>query len=191
MIAIGLIQVAILLFSLLRAKGLAVMMGPEGVGVIGTMDQLIVTITQVAAFGIPIAAMKFMSAAHSTSQEAFRDCYAAFVRIIIGLALCVTALGIGVLIFAPNLLSALSDHKAVLVAALLSVPPMMLTILVAHTLAAAQMARAAAIYNFCFVSGVAVSGLTGAWLGGLEGFYYGAAAAGADPQATNPATECF
>ena len=179
MIAIGLIQVAILLFSLLRAKGLAVMMGPEGVGVIGTMDQLIVTITQVAAFGIPIAAMKFMSAAHSTSQEAFRDCYAAFVRIIIGLALCVTALGIGVLIFAPNLLSALSDHKAVLVAALLSVPPMMLTILVAHTLAAAQMARAAAIYNFCFVSGVAVSGLTGAWLGGLEGFYYGAAAAGA------------
>ena len=108
MIVIGLIQVAILLFSLLRAKGLAVMLGPEGVGVIGTMDQLIVTVTQVAAFGIPIAAMKFMSAAHSTSDDAFRDCYAAFVRIMIGLALCVTALGIGVQLFVPDLLPALA-----------------------------------------------------------------------------------
>lgn len=179
MIAIGLIQIAILVFSLLRAKGLALMLGPEGVGVIGTMDQLIVTVTQVAAFGVPIAAMKFMSAAHSTGQEAFRDCYAAFVRIIIGLALLVTALGISVLLFAPDVLPALADHGEVLVAALLSVPPMMLTILIAHTLASAQMARAAAIYNFCFVSGVAMSGLAGAWFLGIEGFYYGAAAAGA------------
>tara|TARA_R110002051_G_scaffold146786_2_gene219553 strand:+ start:28456 stop:29913 length:1458 start_codon:yes stop_codon:yes gene_type:complete len=179
MIAIGLIQIAILLFSLLRAKGLALMLGPEGVGVIGTMDQLVVTVTQVAAFGIPIAAMKFMSAAHSTGQDAFRDCYAAFVRIIIGLALLVTALGITVLLFAPDVLPALADHSEVLVASLLSVPPMMLTILIAHTLASAQMARTAAIYNLCFVSGVAMAGLTGAWFSGLEGFYYGAAAAGA------------
>lgn len=178
MIAIGLIQFAILLFSLMRAKGLAVMLGPEGVGVIGTMDQLIVTVTQVSAFGIPIAAMKFMSAAHSISDSAFRDCYAAFVRVMIGLALGVTTLGFGILLFAPDLLPALADHSEVLVAALLSVPALMLTILVAHTLAAAQMARAAVIYNLCFVSGVVLSGLTGAWLGGIDGFYYGAAAAG-------------
>ena len=179
MIVIGLIQVAILLFSLLRAKGLAVMLGPEGVGVIGTMDQLIVTVTQVAAFGIPIAAMKFMSAAHSVGDDAFRDSYAAFVRIMIGLSLFITTLGFGVLVLVPELLLAFADYSEILVAALLGVPPLMLTILVAQTLAAAQMPRAAAIYNLCFVSSLAALGLTGAWLGGIGGFYYGAAAAGA------------
>jgi len=185
MIAIGLIQIAILFFLLLRAKGLAVMLGPEGVGVIGTMDQLIVTVTQVAAFGIPIAAMKFMSSAHSTSDDAFRDCYAAFVRIMIALSIGAATLGIVALMFAPFLLppphdhfGVLHNHSGVLIASLLSVPPMMMTIMIAQTLAAAQKARAAAIYNLCFVATVTVFGLTGAWLAGAEGFFYGAAAAG-------------
>lgn len=179
MIAIGLIQVAILLFSLLRAKGLAIMLGPEGVGVIGTMEQLVVTVTQVAAFGMPIAAMKFMSAAHSTSDDAFRDCYAAFMRIMIALSASAAMFGVVVLLFAPFLLRSLHDHSGVLVASLLNVPPMMITIMIAHTFAAAQRPRAAAIYNLCFVVAVAVSGLTGVWLAGVEGFFYGTAAAGA------------
>ena len=76
MITVGLIQLVILVFALLRSKGLAVMLGPEGVGIIGAMDQLVVTVTQISAFGIPFTAMKFMSAAHSTDQQAFRSCFA-------------------------------------------------------------------------------------------------------------------
>lgn len=178
MIAIGLIQVAILLVSLLRAKGLALMLGPAGVGVISTMDQLIITITQVAAFGIPVAAMKFMSAAHSTSEDAFRDSFAAFSRVIVGLALVATATGMCVLFIFPNLFDTFLFQKRVWGAALLSVPPMMLSFLIAQTFAAAQMARSAAVFNFCFLAGVTVSGLSGAWLGGFEGFYIGTATAG-------------
>ena len=178
MIAIGLIQIAILLVALLRAKGLAILLGPEGVGLIGTLDQLIVTVTQVAAFGLPIAAMKSMSAAHSTSDEAFRDCFAAFVRVILGLALVATVIGFFLMTFAPGLLAGFHNHGSAVPVAMLSVPAMMLTILIAQTLAAAQMARRAAVYNFCFLSSVALSGLTGVWLGGLQGFYYGTAIAG-------------
>ena len=178
MIAVGLIQVAILFFALLRAKGLAVMLGPEGVGVVGTMEQLVVTVTQVAAFGIPIAAMKFMSAAHSISDDAFRDSFAAFIRVMIGLALFVTTLGVVVYLSAPDLLPSLAEHGEVLVASVLGVPPMMMTIMISHTLAAAQRPKAAATYNFCFVGSVAVVGLFGAWTGGAAGFFYAAAAAG-------------
>lgn len=178
MIVIGLIQIAILLAFLLRAKGLAILMGPEGVGVIGTMDQFIVTVTQVAAFGIPVAAMKFMSAAHSVSDTAFRDSFAAFVRVILGLAFFAFVIGLCLLLVVHTLVSPLTSQNWVWVAALLNVPPMMLTILIAHTLAAAQLARRAALYNLCFLSGVAISGLTGAWLGGIPGFYYGTAISG-------------
>lgn len=178
MIAVGLIQLVILVFALLRAKGLAVMLGPEGVGIIGTLDQLVVTLSQIAAFGIPFAAMKFLSAAHSTSQKAFRDCFTAFARIMLGLSAAVTLLGIAVVLFAPGLLSGFAEYRAVVLVAMLSVPPTMMTLLLAHTLAAAQMPRRAAFYNLGFAASMALAGLAGAWLAGTRGFYIGAAAAG-------------
>lgn len=178
MITVGLIQLVILVFALLRAKGLAVMLGPEGVGIIGTMDQLVVTLTQVAAFGIPFAAMKFMSAAHSTSEDAFRNSFTAFVRIMLGLSAVVTAFGLAVTLFAPGLLSGFADYREIVLVAMLSVPPTMMTILLAHTLAAAQMPRTAALYNLGFAASMALAGLLGAWLAGIRGFYFGAAGAG-------------
>ncbi len=178
MIAVGLIQLVILVFALVRAKALAVMLGPEGMGIIGTMDQLVVTLTQIAAFGIPFAAMKSMSAAHSTSQDAFRNSYTAFARIMLGLSVLATVLGIAVAEFAPGLLNGIAEYREIVRVAMLSVPPTMMTILIAHTLAAAQMPRSAAIYNLGFAASMALTGLVGAWLAGIWGFYIGAAAAG-------------
>lgn len=178
MIAVGLIQLVILVFALLRAKGLAVMLGPEGVGIIGTMDQLVVTLSQIAVFGIPFAAMKFMSAAHSTGEDAFRNCYVAFARIMLGLSAAVTALGIAVTLFVPGLLSGFAEYREVVLVAMLTVPPTMMTLLLAHTLAAAQMPRRAAFYNLGFAASMALAGLAGAWLAGIRGFYIGAAGAG-------------
>ena len=178
MIAVGLIQLVILVFALIRAKVLAVMLGPEGMGVIGTMDQLVITLTQIAAFGIPFAAMKSMSAAHSTSQDAFRSSYAAFARIMLGLSAVATVLGIAVTEFAPGLLSGLAEYRGVVRVAMLSVPPTMMTLLIAHTLAAGQMPRSAALYNLAFAASMAMTGLVGAWFAGISGFYIGAAVAG-------------
>ena len=178
MITVGMIQLVILIFALLRAKGLAVMLGPEGVGIIGAVDQLVITLTQLAAFGIPFTAMKFMSAAHSTSEDAFRSCFTAFARIMLGLSAVVTLLGIAVTLLVPGLLSGFADYREIVLVALLSVPPTMMTLLLAHTLAAAQMPRSAAIYNLGFAASIAVFGLVGAWLAGIRGFYIGAAGAG-------------
>ena len=178
MITVGLIQLVILVFALLRAKGLAVMLGPEGVGIIGAMDQLVITLTQISAFGIPFTAMKFMSAAHSTDQEGFRSCFAAFGRIMLGLSVVVSLLGIAVTLLAPDLLSGLAEYSNIVLVAMLSVPPTMMTILLAHTLAAAQMPRSAALYNLAFAASVAMTGLVGAKLDGIRGFYIGAAGAG-------------
>ena len=177
MIAVGIIQVVILLFGLLRAKGLAVMLGPEGVGIIGLVDQLVVTLIQISAFGIPFTAMKFMSAAHSTSQEAFRDTYAAFARVTAFLALSVLVLAVGVTMLAPDLLAGFADYRGIVMIALFSVPPGMMTIMLAHTLAAEQRPLGAAFYNLAFTGSIAVAGLIGAYVNAIAGYYVGAAIA--------------
>jgi PST family polysaccharide transporter len=174
----------ILVFGLLRAKGLAVMLGPEGVGIIGVVDQLVVTLIQISAFGIPFAAMKFMSAAHSTSQEAFRDTYAAFARITAVLAVSVLVLSVAVTTIAPGLLAGFAEYQTIVLIGLFSVPAGMMTLMLAHTLAAEQRPLGAALYNLAFTGSVAVVGLIGAYLNAVAGYYVGAGLAATATVAT-------
>ena len=179
MIVVGLIQVLILLVMLLRAKGLAVMLGPEGVGIIGVVDQLVVTLIQISALGIPFAAMKFMSMAHSNGTAEFRNTYAAFARITGALGISVLVLGIGITSFVPGLLAGFADYQNVLFIAMFSVPTGMMTIMIAHTFAASERPRGAALYNLAFLGSLSLSGLTGAYFAGIHGFYIGSVTAAA------------
>jgi PST family polysaccharide transporter len=178
MIVVGAIQFLILVIALVRGKALAVMLGPEGVGVIGTIDQFIVTVAQFSALGLPFAAMKSMSAAHSQSEEAFRRTFATFARIILFISVAVAVVASSTEILAHSIFSGLSEYRDALVLALFAVPPMILTILVAHTFASAGMPRAAAVYNLVFAAALAVAALAGAAVGGVWGFYFGTALAG-------------
>ena len=179
MIVVGAIQFLILVVALVRGKALAVMLGPEGVGVIGTVDQFIVTVAQLSALGLPFAAMKSMSAAHSQSDDAFRRTFATFARIILFISVAVAVVASSTEILAHSIFSGLSEYRDALVLALFAVPPMILSILVAHTFASAGMPRAAAIFNLVFAAVLAGAALAGAALGGVWGFYFGTVLAGA------------
>ncbi|MCA0273854.1 MAG: oligosaccharide flippase family protein [Proteobacteria bacterium] len=178
MIFVGGIQVLILLIALVRGKALAIMLGPEGVGVIGTVDQFIITVAQVCALGLPFAAMKSMSAAHSQGEEAFRRTFAVFARILLSISLVVAVVASSSELLAHTVFSGLSEYRDVLVLALFAVPSMILTILIAQTFASAQMPKAASVYNLIFALVLAVAALVGAALGGVWGFYFGTVLAG-------------
>lgn len=178
MIAVGFAQFLILLVALVRGKALALLLGPEGVGVVGTVDQFVITIAQLTALGLPFAAMKFMSASHATGGTAFQDAFASFARVIFVLAGSVGVLSIGLVALAPELGGELAAHRDVVLISLLSVPMTILTIFLAHTFAAAQMPRAAAFYNLLFAAAVAAAALTGVVLEGLWSFYLGSAIGG-------------
>lgn len=179
MIVVGAIQFLILLVALVRGKALAVMLGPEGVGLVGTIDQFIVTVAQFSALGLPFAAMKYMSAAHSQSEDDFRRTFATFAQIILGISVAVALVASSTELLAHSIFGSLSEYRDVLVLALFAVPPMILTILVAHTFASAGMPRAAAVYNLVFAAALAVAALAGAAVEGVWGFYFGTALAGA------------
>src|SRR5579864_5159350 len=49
---VTILQVSILAVMLMRSKLTAVLLGPEGVGVVGTLDQLVQFVAQVSAFSL-------------------------------------------------------------------------------------------------------------------------------------------
>lgn len=173
-LSIGLFQVLTMAFTLGRSKVVAVTLGPAGVGTVGLIDQVVGVVTQVCAFSLPAAAVKFLSAAHSDSHGAFARLYAVFFRLlllfsVLGTASAAAALWLWPGVLGPELLA----RRGLAILALFSIPAVHLSVLVTNAMAAAQRARAAAIYGFLFTAASAVLAVAGVLLFGLRGYYGG------------------
>lgn len=177
--AIGILQVLTLIAGILRAKGLALALGLEGVGVTSTIDQIVLMVTQLGAIGIPFTALKYISHAHSESADAFKRVSASFLRIMAFLALAVTLIALAVVLIYPASVGAeMQRYTSSILLALLSVAPTMATALLVNVFAAAQRSGAAAALAFASVGVQAISAVTGAFLGGIPGLYVATATAG-------------
>lgn len=171
---IGLIQVLGILIGLVRAKVVAVLGGPEGVGIISTLGQIVQTAAHFSALSLPFAAIKFLSRSHSQSQTAFKNCYASFLRILLVLSFAGTAVIIALLIFRPNILGAeIFRYKGLLSIAILSLPAMVLSGFLVNVLAAAQKSRQSAMVAVVTALAVTIASCLGIWLDGIRGFYIG------------------
>jgi len=179
LIAVGILQLAILFVTLARAKGLAIVLGPEGLGVVGTIDQLLITLAQISALGIPYTAMKFMSAAHSRSQDAYRLEFAIFGRLMLILAFLAGTAGMVVLLFDPDWLGKETvQYRDAMFIAVFGVPALMLTFFLPQALAAGQKPSSAAIFNLLMQAFLATAALLGAITSGIYGLYVATTATG-------------
>jgi O-antigen/teichoic acid export membrane protein len=179
LLVIGLLQFLTLLAGVLRAKGLSIALGLEGVGVVSTIDQIVQTITQLGAIGIPFTALKYMSHAHSESAEAFRRVSNSFVRLLAILAVAITTGSIAAISLWPQIVGAeMNPYITSILTALLSIPPTMATALLVNVLAAAQRSGAAAALAFASVGLQALSAVLGAFFGGMLGLYIATAVSG-------------
>ncbi len=172
LISVGVIQVFIILTGMIRAKILSIALGPAGFGIIATVDQVVLTVVQVAGFSIPFFSMKFMSRAHSEGNRRFQTVFSSFLRGLFLLSIMVTILVIGITWWHPALLGVeLVPYKLFILLALLNVPAMMLGIFFVHTLAAAQMTSASATLNLVVTFCLAFAASSAAWLFGMDGIY--------------------
>src|SRR4051794_12725195 len=79
---IGAIQVLAIAVSLVRSKVTAVLLGPEGIGIVSVIDQVIQLAAHVCALSLPLAAIKVLSLAHSRSENEFRSAYRSMQRLL-------------------------------------------------------------------------------------------------------------
>jgi PST family polysaccharide transporter len=182
LVSIGAIQLLAMLVALVRAKVLALLLGPSGYGIVSTVDQTVLSLVQLGALSLPFTAMKFMSREQG-DPVAFSREFATFFAAICICGLLTVLAAAAVLRWLPAAFGGeLPILRPYLVIALVGVPSAMVHILFVHTLAAAQRGETSAWLNMLIQLVLAAAAILGVVLGGIRGAYLvtvGAGIAGA------------
>lgn len=178
-VAVGGVQALVMIFTLARSKIAALAFGPAGVGAISLIDQIVGFISQVVAFSLPFAAVKFLSAAHSENPGRFQRLYASFAWTLCTLSI-LGAGAAGILLYwRPTLLGRdLRAFGGIAIWACLTIPGAIVGDFLATAMASARRSRASALFGLWRVAAVTTLASAGILIDGLEGYYVGTLLAG-------------
>lgn len=178
-LTIGSIQVLAVSVSYVRTKLVAVLAGPEGVGIISAIDQVVQTASYLSALSLPFASIKFLSRAHSEGAKSFKKTYASFLKALLVLSLVGTALVASAVFFRPYLLGQeVVKYRTFLAIALLGIPTMVLGGFFTQTLAAAQKPKHSSVLTVITGAVLTVASVLGLAVAGIRGLYVGTVVAG-------------
>jgi O-antigen/teichoic acid export membrane protein len=173
-VTVGAIQVIAILANLARSKIVAVLLGPEGVGTISVIDQVVQFAAYLSAFSLPLASVKFLSRAHSKGDDAFRRTYSAFLMLLLALAVAGAAVTMALILLRPDWLGlTLARFRVSLLVAAASIPAMSLMAFFTNVLAASQKTRSAAVVAVTSNTALMVGAVAGLKLGYITGLYFG------------------
>jgi O-antigen/teichoic acid export membrane protein len=179
LVSIGAVQMLIMLVALVRAKALSLLLGPDGYGIVSTVDQTVISVVQLGGLSVPLVAMKFMARGHSEGQTEFQSAFSTFLRALGILSIASAIIGALVLMIFPAVLGSDLVHlRSYFLLAMIGVPAMMLNILFVNTMAAAQLGAASATLNLSVLAALAVAAVAGVAVAGIEGGYVATALTG-------------
>jgi O-antigen/teichoic acid export membrane protein len=168
---LGALHAFAIALNVARAKIISLGLGPQGLGVIGTIDQLIISLVQLSTLSLPAVAVRLLSRTYG-NHEIFARKYASFLRAVLALSVGGTLLAVAVVILYPNVLSgALDRYKSEVTIALLTIPIVAMGLLLANVLAASQRPAGAAVLQFAMAGSAAASAWAGLQLGGIREIY--------------------
>jgi O-antigen/teichoic acid export membrane protein len=172
---LGALQALAIGVHALRGKLAAVMLGPSGVGILGVIEPLVQLVAHLSCFGLPLAALRFLSRAHSESPAAFASAYAKFARVVLLLSLAGTAVALSVTVLTPEVLGPdLWRYRGLVVLGILGAPLLAVRDLVTHALAAARATRASASLGLWMAIAAGVGAAAGILVRpGVRGFLVG------------------
>ena len=167
------VQTLTILVGLVRAKGLALVMGPAAFGVTSTIDQVVTSFVTLGAFAVPFTAMKFMARRHGQADGAFQRVGSGFLRLIVALGFGATLVASLIISWRPTTFGDdLASYAPAIRIALLGVPSAMLLIFAVSSFAAARRPTAAAVVNLLALAALTAAATIGAWWRGVLGLYY-------------------
>lgn len=174
LVTVGALQVIAIVVGMLRAKVLALLLGPAGIGVISVIDQTVQLVAYVSAFSLPYTSVKFLSRAHSRAATDFQDTFSGLAQLLGLLSIVGAGLAVVVVLFAPGALpSGARPYRFIVIPALAAVPAASLNSFFANTLAAAQRSRTSALWSFVGAIALAAAAVIGVSLAGVRGLYWG------------------
>lgn len=176
---VGVLQLSVLLVMLLRSKVLALLLKPEGVGVVSTLDQLVQFVAQVSALSVIAAPTRFIARAAVDDTEAVTAMYSLLLKLLLLSTFAGTTIAVGLLFLQPHVLGpGFHDYRSLAVIAVLTAPLLALSGFFANVSAATK----GYLTTSRYVLGTAVVSLAAAFIGvrtaGIAGLYYGNLIAG-------------
>lgn len=178
--AIGILggfQAGVMLANLVRVKIVALELGPVGLGLVSVIEQIVLVASLAFTLSLPIAAVKFLSFAHSRDPRAFARTYAALRRALTVLSLLGLAATLALALAAPGVFgSEVEASRDALIYAVAAIPLLNLLALLIRALAAAERPRAASAVTLGQWVAIAVCGGAGVVVAGLPGYFAGGAA---------------
>jgi PST family polysaccharide transporter len=173
-------QVLTSILNMLRAKGVAVLLGPSGVGAVSVVDQLAYVVAFTAILALPTAGAKYLSRADSEGTSALVGLYGLLFRTMLLVAIVVAvASSLAVAIWPGMLGEQLAPYAPGVVLALLAVPAVALHGLEISAFAALRRPRLASFARLGTTAGLTLGALAGMMVGGLSGLYAGSLVAAA------------
>lgn len=160
--------------GLARTKILAVLLGPDGLGIVGVIDQTVALVTHFGSLSFPFVALTFLSRARGESAERFTRLYLAFLKVLLAASLLATALAVGLALWRTTLIAdELAPYRIPLVLGLAGAPALATAAYLRSVLAAVERHSQAAL--FALAAGIALIGTSyaGVRLHGLTGLYLG------------------
>jgi PST family polysaccharide transporter len=179
LLTIGGLQLLTMLVLLVRTKALAVLFGPDAVGIMAVIDKLVAVIAQTASFSLPFAALRFLPPLWHGDRTEFYRLLRAMSAVLAALACAAVAGGLVTSAVRPALWgSQLLSYRSLVLVAMLTIPVTIFVPFVQNALASTLQHPRAMLFGLAHAVVQAVTGLIGALLRSLAVLYATYAAAG-------------
>lgn len=171
LVTIGGLQLAAMISILLRTKGLAYLLGPADLGVMAVIDKLVAMVSQTASLSLPFAATRFLPALHD-ERAAFLRLRRAMTLVVLGSTTLAALAALLVFWLRPEVVGLeLAGHRPWVALALVTVPIVAFAAFLPSAIAGGLDHRGAMTFTLAHAVALSVSGLAGAWVGGVAGLY--------------------
>lgn len=171
LLTIGAAQVITMLVLLVRTKTIAVMLGPEFVGVMAVIDKLLAVIAQSVSLSLPFAAIRFLPERWTAGPSEYRVLFTQMRNVLLALILAATVGALLISAFQPITWGeALLPYHEALNAAILGLPVIGLIPFLQNAIAGRLQHNRSMLVGLLHAIVLAV-GVVGIWWGGLVGYY--------------------
>lgn len=172
------IQIIQAVVYVLKMKFVALMMGPDGLGALGLINQFIQLVIQVSTLSLPWIATRYLAIAYADGLEKFSHTTRLFLRAILFLSVGGTIVSVFTITQLDYLLpEALHEYLPIALISTMLVIPMTLKAYVISVFTAAGKYYFSAVTQLLGACVTTVSVLIGAWYYQVTGFFVGMAIA--------------
>ncbi len=171
-LTIGIFQLVTMAVLLVRTKALALLLGPDGVGVLAIVDKLLATVGQAVSLSLPFAAVRFLPELWRRDHSEFLSLVRPMRNMLIFVGLVSTSVGVIVTWLDPRLWGAeLLPYRTIVFSGFISLPVIILVPFLQNAIAGRLAHNFSALFILGHALVLTLASIAGVWVGGLSTFY--------------------